>query len=218
MPYLRSYKVLVHRYSIFILTFSGPSVGNRFALSPGVGGVREVASAIISHEQTQSNGVKPSKKISNDQELIQSDPTSCPQTKREITKYQNRQQFTKALAVNRMNSSFCCFLIFDAVFPKDLFSPYRKGSMRRLFWGYLVYISNINSSLLNWYNSGENKSSIMQIPIKCSFQGNIIYGPLKISLNWCESCSICGRDFFFRFPNVYCLVHYNLMLCKTQIC
>ena len=30
-----------------------------------------------------------SKKISNDQELIQSDPTSCPQTKREITKYIN---------------------------------------------------------------------------------------------------------------------------------
>ena len=30
-----------------------------------------------------------SKKISNDQELIQSDPTSCPQTKREITKFIN---------------------------------------------------------------------------------------------------------------------------------
>ena len=36
-----------------------------------------------------------SKTISNDQELIQSDPTSCPQTKREITKYINWQQFTK---------------------------------------------------------------------------------------------------------------------------
>ena len=36
-----------------------------------------------------------SKKISNDQELIQSDPTSCPQSKREITKYINWQQFTK---------------------------------------------------------------------------------------------------------------------------
>ena len=30
-----------------------------------------------------------SKKISNDQELIQSDPTPCPQNKREITKYIN---------------------------------------------------------------------------------------------------------------------------------
>ena len=29
------------------------------------------------------------KKISNDQELIQSDPISCPQNKREITKYIN---------------------------------------------------------------------------------------------------------------------------------
>ena len=30
-----------------------------------------------------------SKKISNDEELIQSDPTSCLKTKREITKYIN---------------------------------------------------------------------------------------------------------------------------------
>ena len=36
-----------------------------------------------------------SKKISNDQELIQSDLTSCPKTKREITKYIDWQQFTK---------------------------------------------------------------------------------------------------------------------------
>ena len=36
-----------------------------------------------------------SKKINNDQELIQSDPTSCPHNKREITKYINWQQFTK---------------------------------------------------------------------------------------------------------------------------
>ena len=47
-----------------------------------------------------------SKKISNDQELIQSDPISGLKTKREITKYINWQQFTKACAVNRMNSSF----------------------------------------------------------------------------------------------------------------
>ena len=32
---------------------------------------------------------KQSKEISNDQELIQSDPTSCPQNQREITKYIN---------------------------------------------------------------------------------------------------------------------------------
>ena len=38
-----------------------------------------------------------SKKISNDQELIQSDPISCPQTKREITKFINGQQFTKGM-------------------------------------------------------------------------------------------------------------------------
>ena len=40
--------------------------------------------------------LRQSKKISNDQELTQSDPISCPQTKREITtKYINAQQFTK---------------------------------------------------------------------------------------------------------------------------
>ena len=33
--------------------------------------------------------------ISKNQELIQSDPTSCSQHKREITKYINWQQFTK---------------------------------------------------------------------------------------------------------------------------
>ena len=31
--------------------------GNRVALNPGLGGVRDVTSAIISHEQTQSNRV-----------------------------------------------------------------------------------------------------------------------------------------------------------------
>ena len=38
---------------------------------------------------------KQSIKISNDQELIQSDPTSCPQNQRETTKYINWLQFTK---------------------------------------------------------------------------------------------------------------------------
>ena len=33
--------------------------------------------------------------ISNDQKLIQSDPTSCPQNQKEITKYINWRQFTK---------------------------------------------------------------------------------------------------------------------------
>ena len=36
-----------------------------------------------------------SKKISNDQELIQSDPIPALKTKREITKYINWRQFTK---------------------------------------------------------------------------------------------------------------------------
>ena len=36
-----------------------------------------------------------SKKISNDQEPIQADPTSCPKNQKEITKYINWQQFTK---------------------------------------------------------------------------------------------------------------------------
>ena len=35
------------------------------------------------------------KKISNDQELIQSDPTSCPINQKYLTKYLNRRQFTK---------------------------------------------------------------------------------------------------------------------------
>ena len=39
--------------------------------------------------------VEKSKNISNDQELILSDPISCLKTKREITKYINLQQFTK---------------------------------------------------------------------------------------------------------------------------
>ena len=52
----------VHRYSVVILTFSGPLgiqgstllFGSRVAL---LGGVTDVASVIISHEQTQSNRV-----------------------------------------------------------------------------------------------------------------------------------------------------------------
>ena len=46
-----------------------------------------------------------SKKISNDQELIQSDPISCPQTKREITKYINWQQFMKG-TLGKPNEQF----------------------------------------------------------------------------------------------------------------
>ena len=54
-----------HRYSVVIFTFSGLLglqdsfflFGNRVALNPGLGGVRDVTSAIISHEQTQSNRV-----------------------------------------------------------------------------------------------------------------------------------------------------------------
>ena len=42
-----------------------------------------------------SKTINQSKKISNDQELIQSDPTSCPQNQRETTKYINWQQFMK---------------------------------------------------------------------------------------------------------------------------
>ena len=46
------------RTSSVICTFSGPVgfnilFGNRVELNPGLGGVRDVASAIISHEQTQ---------------------------------------------------------------------------------------------------------------------------------------------------------------------
>ena len=43
-----------------MFTFSSPLefyLGNRAALSAGLGGVRDVASAIISHEQTESNEV-----------------------------------------------------------------------------------------------------------------------------------------------------------------
>ena len=51
----------VHRYSVFIFIFYGPLglhdsiflFGNRVALKRGLGGVRDVASAIISHGQTQ---------------------------------------------------------------------------------------------------------------------------------------------------------------------
>ena len=40
-----------------------------------------------------------SKKISNDQELIQSDPISCPQNQKEITKYINwRENLSSGLA------------------------------------------------------------------------------------------------------------------------
>ena len=54
-----------HRYSVVIFTFSGLLgtagfnilFGNRIALNPWLGGVRDVTSAIISHEQTQSNRV-----------------------------------------------------------------------------------------------------------------------------------------------------------------
>ena len=50
----------VHQYSVVVFTFSGPLglwgstlfFGNRVMINPGLGGVRDVASAIISHEQT----------------------------------------------------------------------------------------------------------------------------------------------------------------------
>ena len=35
--------------------------------------------------------------INNDQELIQSDPISCPQNEKGITKYINWQQFTEGM-------------------------------------------------------------------------------------------------------------------------
>ena len=59
----------VHRYSVVNFSFSGPlglldstllfgsrvafNKGLRVALNPGLGGVRDVAPAIFSHEQTQ---------------------------------------------------------------------------------------------------------------------------------------------------------------------
>ena len=56
-----------HRCSVVIFTFSGLLelqgsfffclFSNRVALNPGLGGVRDVTSAIISHEQSQSNRV-----------------------------------------------------------------------------------------------------------------------------------------------------------------
>ena len=54
-----------HRYSVVIFTFSGLlglqgsifCLEIRVALNPGLGGVRDVTSAIISHEQTQSNRI-----------------------------------------------------------------------------------------------------------------------------------------------------------------
>ena len=49
---------------------------------------KKIQLQVISNASTLHDEIK-SKKISNDQELIQSDPTSCPQTKREITKYIN---------------------------------------------------------------------------------------------------------------------------------
>ena len=53
--------------------------GNLLSLNSGLSGVRDFTSSVIFHEQTQSNQ---SKKISNDQELIQSDPISCPQNQK----------------------------------------------------------------------------------------------------------------------------------------
>ena len=47
----------VHRYSIVFFTFSALLFRNRVALNPMLGGVRDVAPAIISHAQTQSNRV-----------------------------------------------------------------------------------------------------------------------------------------------------------------
>ena len=61
----------VHRYSVVNFSFSGPlrlldstllfgsrvafNKGLRVALNPGLGGVRDAAPAIFSHEQTQQN-------------------------------------------------------------------------------------------------------------------------------------------------------------------
>ena len=54
----------VHRYSVVIFTFSDPLglwdshlVENCVSLNLGLGGVRDVVSSSISHEQTQSNRV-----------------------------------------------------------------------------------------------------------------------------------------------------------------
>ena len=48
-----------------------------------------------------------SKRISNDQELIQSDPTSCPQNQNgKQLNTETDSSLQKALAVNRMNSPF----------------------------------------------------------------------------------------------------------------
>ena len=47
-----------------------------------------------------------SKKMSNDQELIQSDSTSCPQNQTEIIKYVNWQQFTIGSRDKPNGSSF----------------------------------------------------------------------------------------------------------------
>ena len=52
------------RYSVVIFIYSDPLVvdgstflfGSRVALNPWLGGVRDVASAVISHQLTQSNG------------------------------------------------------------------------------------------------------------------------------------------------------------------
>ena len=54
----------VHRFSVVNFTFSGPLgqdsrvqhlFDSRVSLNPGLGGVRDVASASIPHEQTQQN-------------------------------------------------------------------------------------------------------------------------------------------------------------------
>ena len=57
---LRMILIYCYRFSVVIFTFSDPlglydsqPFESRVALNPGLGGVREVASAIISYEQTQ---------------------------------------------------------------------------------------------------------------------------------------------------------------------
>ena len=55
------YDARFYRYSAVTFTFSGPLglwgstliFGNRVVLNPGLGGMRDDASAIIFHEQTQ---------------------------------------------------------------------------------------------------------------------------------------------------------------------
>ena len=66
------------------------------------------------------------KKISNDQEPIQSDPTFCPQNQREITKYINRQQFTKGTR-GKPNEQ-----LNDHLFGKELFILFAASAFRKL--------------------------------------------------------------------------------------